>query len=86
MTGPPSTSAPVAMSKAWTRWKYVEPFLDMATAYRIPCAPAARSITGVEVMPISGVTWPHPRSSLVVSPDPSSETFQSCAPVSASNA
>src|SRR5277367_1796195 len=32
-------------------------------------------MTGVDVTPISGVTWPQPRLSLDVSPLPSSETF-----------
>ena len=31
----------------------------------VPFGPLDRSITGVAVMPISGVTWPHPRSSEV---------------------
>jgi hypothetical protein len=32
----------------------------MATTKIVPCAPALRSITGVEVMPISGTTWLQP--------------------------
>ena len=43
-------------------------------------------MTGVEVTPISGLTWPQPRSSLEVSPDLSIETCQITVPVSASKA
>jgi hypothetical protein len=43
-------------------------------------------MTGVAVMPISGVTWPQLRASLGVSPGPRSEVRQSSVPVSASNA
>ena len=44
------------------------------------------SIAGVDVTPISGVTWEQPRSSDVVSFAPSKDTRQSCVPVSASKA
>ena len=40
-------------------------------------APRERSMTGVEVMPISGVTCEQPRVSLGVSPAPSSDACQS---------
>ena len=43
-------------------------------------------MTGVEVMPISGVTWLHPNVSLVVSPGPNKLTCHSTAPDSASKA
>ena len=33
-------------------------------------------MTGVDVTPIFGETWLHPRLSLAVSPVPSTETFQ----------
>ena len=49
-----------------------------------PFGPRVRSMTGVEVMPISGTTCEQPRPSLVVSPAPSTETRQITAPVSAS--
>ena len=32
----------------------------MPTTKIVPLGPALRSMTGVEVMPISGVIWPHP--------------------------
>ena len=41
-------------------------------------------MTGVEVIPISGVTCEQLRVSLVVSPAPRSEVRQSTAPVTAS--
>ena len=59
---------------------------DMAIAYIAPFGPICGSMTGVEVMPICGVTWLQPRSSDGVSPLPSRETRQSWTPVSASNA
>ncbi len=37
-------------------------------------------MTGVEVMPICGVTWLHPWVSLVVSPLPFSETIHKAVP------
>ncbi len=40
-------------------------------------SPLEQSITGVEVTPISGVTWLQPRSSLGTSPEPRTVTFQS---------
>ena len=43
-------------------------------------------MTGVDVMPISGVTCEQPRVSLGVSPLPSSDTRQSWPPEAASNA
>jgi hypothetical protein len=43
-------------------------------------------MTGVEVMPISGVTCEHPRVSLAVSPVASSDVFQRIDPVAASKA
>ena len=52
----------------------------MATAKIVPWVPADRSITGVEVMPICGVTWLQPRVSLVVSPEPISETIHRRSP------
>ncbi len=52
----------------------------------VPCGPAVKSITGVEVTPISGVTWLQPRLSEGFSPDLSVVTIQSCVPLSASNA
>ena len=48
--------------------------------------PGGRLMTGVEVIPISGVTWEQPRSSEVVSPDLRVEMCQMSAPVSASKA
>src|SRR6202035_3166636 len=51
-----------------------------------PCTPAVRSITGVDVIPISGTTCGQPWLSLGVSPAASRETCQSGAPESASNA
>ena len=43
-------------------------------------------MTGVEVIPISGVTCEQPRVSLVVSPAPSAEVRQRTLPVTASSA
>ena len=60
-----------------------ETSLLIATTYMVP---AFRSITGVAVMPISGVTWLPWTGSEGTSPGPSIETFQSIAPVSASKA
>ena len=51
-----------------------EPSLDMAITYKAPLGPREGSITGVAVIPISGVTWPHPRASLVVSPERKRDT------------
>jgi hypothetical protein len=52
----------------------------------VPLGPSVRSIVGVAVMPISGVTWPQPRSSLLVSPAPSIDFCHRTPPVCASNA
>ena len=54
----------------------------------MPCAPAARSITGVAVMPMVGSITSHTcgNSLATVSPAGTSETFHSWVPVSASNA
>src|ERR1700722_7365040 len=60
--------------------------MDIPTTYRTPCGPAVRSITGVEVTPISGVTWGQPCVSLGVSPLASSDTCQIGVPASASMA
>ena len=80
-------SAPVVMSSAWIRWMYVVVFpetsLLIATTYMVS---VFRSITGVAVMPISGVTWLPWTGSEGTSPGPSIETCQSFAPVSASKA
>ena len=58
-------------------------FLLIATRNTVP---AARSMTGVAVTPISGDTWPQLRSSLAVSPVPSSDTCHRMTPLSASKA
>ena len=50
--------------------------LLMATTNIVPLGPSCRSMTGVAVMPISGVTWLQPRSSDGTSLVPSSETCQ----------
>ena len=47
--------------------------------------PATLSMTGVDVMPISGTTCEHPRPSLGDSPEPSSDRLHSVAPVTASS-
>ena len=60
--------------------------MDIPTTYRTPCGPAVRSITGVEVTPISGVTWVQLCVSLGVSPLASSDTCQIGVPASASMA
>jgi hypothetical protein len=52
----------------------------------MPFDPLGRLMTGVEVIPISGVTWEQPRSSDGTSPDRRVVICQSCAPVSASKA
>src|SRR4051812_5053878 len=87
-TGPLSNSAPVVISRACIRWWYFDVLSnDIATTYKVPCAPAVRSITGVVVIPIVGVICPHALGGgAAVSPDFSNETCQSCAPVSASKA
>jgi hypothetical protein len=51
-----------------------------------PLGPRDRSMTGVEVIPISGTTCPQLRVSLVVSPAPSSDRCHSTVPAAASNA
>jgi hypothetical protein len=43
-------------------------------------------MTGVEVMPISGITWSQPCASLKVSPVASSDACHRAEPVSASKA
>src|SRR6516164_4683916 len=53
----------------------------IATAYSTPFGPRLRSMTGVEVMPISGVMSPQPRLSLDVSFVPVSDTCHSSAVV-----
>src|SRR4029077_14329406 len=52
VVGPPNFSAPVDTSKACRRWKYAPFSLVMATTYIVP---VFASITGVLVIPISGV-------------------------------
>ena len=81
-----TVSAPVVMFSAWIRWMYVvlfpETSLLIATTYMVS---VLRSITGVAVMPISGINEPR-RGSDGTSPGPSTETCQSSVPVSASKA
>src|SRR5579862_8466393 len=60
----------------------------MATTNRVPLVPALRSMTGVDVTPMVGVTWsqPYEGTSLTLSPAASSDTCHSTEPVSASKA
>src|ERR1700682_1156391 len=52
----------------------------------VPFGPLLRSMTGVEVTPICGVIWLHPKSSKARSPNTSKETFHNNVPPSASKA
>src|SRR5665213_3787600 len=58
----------------------------MTITYIVPLGPAPRSITGVEVMPISGATWLQPRLSLGDSPLGINDACHSTAPESESKA
>jgi hypothetical protein len=58
-TGLLGRGRPVAMSMAWRRWTYAPLSLVFAVNQIVF---AARSITGVAVMPISGVSRPQPVS------------------------
>jgi len=60
--------------------------LLIASTNMVPFVPSARSMTGVAVMPISGVTWPQPWSSEGVSPARSIEALHSKLLPSASKA
>src|ERR1039457_1437772 len=85
-TGPLNSSPPVVKSSACNLWWYIDPFFDIATTYIVPCGPICGSITGVDVIPISGDTCPQLRSSEGATPANSIETCQNCVPVSASKA
>ena len=58
-TGLLGRGRPVAMSSAWSRWTYA-PFSFVFAVNQIVFA--ATSITGVAVIPISGVSRPQPVS------------------------
>ena len=75
----PGGTVPIRL---WADPATVEP-QALQQLYNVTTMP---QVTGVAVMPISGVTWFPWTGSEGTSPGPSIETCQSFAPVSASNA